>query len=70
MTEEKTINQIERDSVRSQIIAIAIECCGDWNKIMKRIDKREIPDDEEVEKVMNNLKCEVVTILDEEYPQA
>lgn len=70
MTEEKTIEQVERGSVRSQIIAIAIECCGDWNKIMRRIEKREIPDEEEVEKVMNNLKCEVVTILDEEYPQA
>lgn len=47
----------------------SIKCKGDWQEIYKNIQNREIIDEEECRKVLNNCKRKFITILDNNYPE-
>ena len=53
---------------RDALIAQAIESHGDWNDIYRNLrDRRAIPA-EKATKLLSNMRCKAVTILDKEYP--
>ncbi len=54
---------------RKLLIALSVMCEGNWDKMFYHIQKREFPEPEYIEQVVNNLKCEVITYLDSEYPE-
>ena len=56
-------------STKRVLITMAVQSRGDWNEICRRIHHRLLPTDDEVEEVLNNLKCQVITYFDKEYPE-
>lgn len=59
---------MKNEKQRNVLIALAVKYRGNWNEIFRHIEMRDYPSDEEIEDVISNLKCEVVTYFDEEYP--
>lgn len=51
------------------LITMAVQSHGDWNEMCRRIHHRLLPTDDEVEEAVDNLKCEVITYFDKEYPE-
>ena len=58
----------EETKPRNVLIALAVQCGGNWDEIYRHIDKRDFPTDEEIEEIVNNLPCQALTYVDEEYP--
>ena len=58
---------IQFDS-RPLLIYLAVKYDGDYDKLMTAIQLKESPPIEEVNKVVNSLKCKVLTLLDYDYP--
>ena len=56
-------------TTRKVLITLSIQCKGDWDEICRRIHRRLLPTEEEVEKEVNNLQCQVITYFDKEYPE-
>jgi len=59
---------MNQKETRNLLIALSVICEGNWDKIYYHITNRIFPDDLDVEKVVSNLSCEVITYFDEEYP--
>lgn len=53
---------------RDTLVYLAVKYSGDWHKIYNGVLKKEDVDYEECEKVISSLKCNYITLLDEEYP--
>ena len=53
---------------RKILIALAVQCKGNWEEIYNKLCLKEFPDEEYVEKVNSKIKCNVLTILDYMYP--
>lgn len=54
---------------RDIIIYLAIKYAGDWNRIYQAIKEKEIVDEDEVQHSILTLKSQVVTIIDDHYPE-
>ena len=54
-------------SVKNRLVALAIKYNGDWRKIYNDVSNC-IDVEEEYLLKAENLKCKVVTMVDEEYP--
>ena len=55
---------------RDLLIYLAIKYRGVWNDIYSAISKKESVDSSNVEKLVSSLKCQTLTILDENYPES
>lgn len=56
-------------NIKKQLVAIAIKCSGDWNRIFEMLVNRDYIEDEEADQLCNSIKCKTLTILDADYPQ-
>lgn len=56
-------------NVREIICYFAIKYKGDWDKIKEAFTKMEKIDDEEIIKKVESLKCNYITLMDEDYPR-
>ena len=54
---------------RDVLIYLAVKYDGDYQKIIYAAQRGADPTIEEVNEALNSLKCNVITILDEDYPQ-
>lgn len=54
--------------MRELLIYLAWKYQGDYNKIKKAIDHKEMYDSSEIQRTICRIKSKVVTILDEDYP--
>ena len=54
---------------RNLLIAEAVYYSGRWADVVSAISSRAYLPDEEIVRILRNIKCKVVTILDKEYPQ-
>ena len=54
---------------RDVVIYFAVKYAGDWSKIYESMKNRESFQDADVIATIAGLKCKVVTIIDNEYPQ-
>ena len=54
---------------RDVLICLSVLEGGDWNRILRRVQKNELPSDEEIDAIMKGLKCKCLTYVDAEYPQ-
>lgn len=48
---------------------LAIKYEGDWSQILKVVNRKELFPESELEKEVSKLKCKVLTILDDNYPE-
>lgn len=55
---------------RDIIIFLAMKYAGDWNRIYQAIKEKEHVDSDVVHQTLLTLRCQVLTIIDEEYPEA
>jgi DNA processing protein len=55
---------------REIIIYLAIKYQGDWNAIYQAIKQKELVDEPLVQRTVTGLSCQVLTIIDEHYPEA
>lgn len=55
---------------RKILLYLSIKYKGNWDEIYEAIKKKENIDREEVEVVVNNINCQYVTIVDENYPES
>jgi DNA processing protein len=55
---------------REIIIYLAIKYQGDWNAIYQAIKQKELVDEQTVQQALGTIQSEVVTIIDEQYPEA
>lgn len=55
---------------RDIIIYLALKYHGDWNAIYQAIKQKELVNEEDVHLQLKPLKSSVVTIIDEQYPEA
>ena len=55
---------------RDTLVYLSIKYGGDYAKITSAIRLREEVDLEEVERVVANLRCKTVTVLDKDYPKS
>ncbi len=56
-------------SAKMLLTYLAIMYEGDWDKILEVVDRKETFPESELEKEVSKLKCKVLTILDDEYPE-
>lgn len=54
---------------RDVLIYFALLYKGDWNDIIKALEKHEIVDEELYLKMMQKVKCKICTIIDNDYPE-
>ena len=54
---------------RKILIAHAVCCGGEWDRIYEAIRQRDSLSNEEIIRINNELKCKAITIIDEEYPE-
>ena len=57
------------NSNRNKLIYLAILFDGDYDAILSAVKKYSYPSDEAILEEVNKLKCQTLTILDEDYPQ-
>ncbi len=57
------------NSGRNLLIYLAVIYDGDYDAIIEAVTKKLDPNFEEVEKVVSQLKCNVLTMLDPDYPR-
>ena len=55
---------------RDIIIFLAVKYKGDWNAIYQAIKQKELVDEPDVQQALQSIKCHVVTIIDDDYPEA
>jgi DNA processing protein len=55
---------------RDIIIFLAVKYKGDWNAIYQAIKQKELVDEPDVQQALHSIKCHVVTIIDDDYPEA
>jgi DNA processing protein len=55
---------------RDIIIFLAVKYKGDWNAIYQAIKQKELVEEPDVKQALASIKCHVVTIIDEDYPEA
>jgi DNA processing protein len=55
---------------REIIIYLAIKYQGDWNAIYQAIKQKELVDESLVQRTVTSLSCQVLTIIDDRYPEA
>ena len=55
---------------RDILIASAIKVNGDWDALLKIIKNKERIEEEEANKLLSEMKCKAVTIIDSDYPQS
>jgi len=53
---------------REKIIYLALKYRGDWNNIYRAMKSKEEVDEEEVYETLQYLDCDVMTIVDSDYP--
>lgn len=51
------------------LIFLATKYEGDWDLIYKAISNKEKLIDEEVDEVIRNMKCQAITLIDDDYPE-
>lgn len=54
---------------RDLLIYLAIKYQGDYNNILKAVNLKVFPDEQEVKKELEKLDCEAITMLDPNYPE-
>jgi len=54
---------------RDILVWLSIKYEGDWNSIYQAIKNKELVDEEQVTKAVNNISDSYVTIIDEDYPE-
>lgn len=54
---------------RDILCYLAIRNNGDWDKIYKDVSNKTQVDDETIEETLATLKCNYITLVDDEYPQ-
>jgi DNA processing protein len=55
---------------RDIIIYLAVKYDGDWNAIYSAIKQKELVDQKEIDALLGQLKCQTVTIIDDNYPES
>ena len=55
---------------RDIIIFLAMKYEGDWNRIYQAIKEKEHVESEEVQQTLLTLRCQVITIIDDDYPES
>ena len=55
-------------NITNLLIAISIMCHGNWDDIYQTLIRKEYPDEAKVDELCSSIKCNVVTILDANYP--
>lgn len=55
--------------IRTILIALAIKHNGNWESILKDLQLKEFPKIEEAIESVSQIKCNVLTIFDSDYPQ-
>ena len=55
-------------SSRNTLIAVAVKHNGNWDSILTDLELKNYPEGEELESLLKTINCEVLTILDNEYP--
>ena len=55
-------------NVRNLLIATSIIHHGDWHQIVDSFTKKDVPNQDEADRLCSTLKCKALTILDAEYP--
>ena len=56
-------------NIRKFLIATSIIHHGNWDDIYLSIQRKETPSEEEIDKICEQVTCNVVTIIDPEYPR-
>ena len=59
----------EEMKIRNVLIYFAIKYRGEWNKIHQAVENKEKYDEKTINKELEKINCNVVTILDEDYPK-
>ena len=54
---------------RDQIIALAIKYQGDWVSIFRGLSNKEFLPDDEARRMIDELNCQAITIIDDIYPE-
>jgi DNA processing protein len=55
---------------RDIIIYLAVKYDGDWNAIYSAIKQKELVNQKEIDALLGQLKCQTVTIIDDNYPES
>lgn len=55
---------------RSHLIAFSVKYAGDWSKVLDAVRHREELSEDQIKQYLSQVKSQVVTIADSDYPVA
>lgn len=53
---------------RNVLACISIQEEGNWYRIYRRVTEEDFPSDKEIEEALSKIKCNFITLVDEDYP--
>lgn len=59
-----------KSTMEDILLCLSVKYKGNFNKIIEAISNRERPSEEEIREVKRNLKCNYITAISENYPDA